>query len=478
MSPFNFIGFSKASMLSPTGRCRAFDAKGDGYVRAEGGALLFLKPLARAKKDGDPIHAVIVGSAVNSDGRTKGLSMPSSDAQAELLRAAYANAEVAPESLTYLEAHGTGTAAGDPQEASAIGRVLGVARRAGEPLRIGSAKTNVGHLEPAAGMAGLVKVVLALEHRAIPASLHFETPNPNIAFDELNLQVVTEYTPLEDPTAPAVMGVNSFGFGGTNAHVVLREWRRPAGARRTASRRKTVPLLLSARSPEALTELAARYRGLLLEPDAPSYLDIAHTAAKRRQAHNHRLAVYGREPTEVAGRLEVYRTEGRGEGIVAGTALAQPAKLALVFSGNGCQWPGMGRRLLTQDAVFRSTVERIGGLLADRAGFDLIAELRAKEPRSRFHLTEIAQPALFAVQVGILESLKARGLQPGAVIGHSVGEVAAAYAAGAFTLEQAVRVIHERSHAQARTRGTGQNGRGRCATRSRARAHRRGCGRA
>ena len=455
MTPFNFIGFAKASMLSPTGHCRAFDAKGDGYVRAEGGSLLFLKPLAQAKKDGDPIHAVIVGSAVNSDGRTKGLSMPSADAQAALLQTAYAQAGVEPASLAYLEAHGTGTPAGDPQEAGAIGRVLGTARGTGDPLRIGSAKTNVGHLEPASGMAGLLKVVLALKHRAIPASLHFETPNPNIAFDELNLRVVTEFTKLEDNGAPAVMGVNSFGFGGTNAHVVLREWCPPTSRRTVSRRRKLLPLLLSARSPEALTEMAGRYRQWLLDPSGPSYGDIAHTVGKRRQAHGHRLAVYGRDPIEVAERLEIYRTEGRGEGIVVGEALARPAKLALVFSGNGCQWAGMGRRLLKEDPVFRATVENIDELLSQRADFSVIAELRAKEPRSRFQLTEFAQPALFALQVGMLESLTARGLEPGAVIGHSVGEVAAAYASGALTLEQAVRVIHERSTAQGRTRGQG-----------------------
>ena len=198
MTPFSFIGFSKASMLSPTGRCRAFDAAGDGYVRAEGAAVVYLKPLSQARRDGDPVHALILGSAVNSDGRTRGLSMPNPDAQEELLASAYADAGVNPKELVYVEAHGTGTAAGDPQEARAIGRVLAGGRAAGDPLPIGSVKTNLGHLEPASGMAGLLKAVLVLRHRAVPASLHFRTPNPNIPFEELNLRVATEYAELPD----------------------------------------------------------------------------------------------------------------------------------------------------------------------------------------------------------------------------------------------------------------------------------------
>ena len=456
MTPFSFIGFSKASMLSPTGRCRAFDAEGDGYVRAEGGAVVFLKSLARARRDGDPIHALILGSAVNSDGRTRGLSMPNPDAQERLLESAYADAGVDPRELAYVEAHGTGTAAGDPQEARAIGRVLARGRSAGNPLPIGSVKTNVGHLEPASGMAGLLKAVLSLRHRAIPASLHFRTPNPDIPFDDLNIRVTSEYSELSPDCAPAVLGVNSFGFGGTNAHVVLREHCPPAPRARSARGRRTLPLFLSARSPEALSELAARYRDLLLEPDAAPVREIAHNAARRRQHHDHRLAVLGRDAAEIAGRLAAFATEGRGEGLVSGQTTGRPAKLAFVFSGNGSQWAGMGRRLLAEDRHFRSAVGTVDALMREASGFSVVEELKAGEGRSRLHLTEFAQPALFALQVGLLESLDRRGLRPDAVLGHSVGEVAAAFASGAFDLEQAVRVIHERSTAQAATRGRGR----------------------
>ena len=456
MTPFSFIGFSKASMLSPTGRCRAFDAAGDGYVRAEGGAVVFLKSLSRARRDGDPVHALILGSAVNSDGRTRGLSMPNPDAQEELLASAYADAGVDPKELVYVEAHGTGTAAGDPQEARAIGRVLARGRGAGDPLPIGSVKTNLGHLEPASGMAGLLKAVLVLRHRAVPASLHFRTPNPDIPFEELNIRVATEHAELPADGVPATLGVNSFGFGGTNAHIVLREYCATAPPVRRSRRGATFPLVLSARTPGALSELATRYREFLLAPNAPSPLETAANAARRRQHHDHRLVVFGRDAVELAGRLEVFATEGRGANLVSGQAIGGPARIAFVFSGNGSQWAGMGRRLLGEDPHFRRAVREVDALVRDRSGFSVIAELKAGPEKSRLHLTEFAQPALFALQVGLLETFARRGLRPDLVLGHSVGEVAAAFASGALDLPQATRVIHERSRAQAPTRGRGR----------------------
>ena len=456
-TPFNFIGFSKASMLSASGRCRAFDAAGDGYVRAEGGAVVFLKPLVQARRDGDPVHALIVGTATNSDGRTRGLSMPNPKAQEQLLAQAYADAGVDPRELAYVEAHGTGTAAGDPQEARAIGRALARGRSARDPLPIGSVKTNLGHLESASGMAGLLKAVLMLRHRAIPASLHFHTPHPDISFEALNIRVANEHVEWPADRAPALLGVNSFGFGGTNAHVVLKE-HRIAAARRPRARRGggSLPLVLSARSPAALPELAARYRDFLLSPSAPPAPEIARNAARRRQHHEHRLVVFGRDAVELAGRLEAFASEGRGRDLVSGHSLGRPAKLAFVFSGNGSQWAGMGRRLLAEDSHFRRAVKEFEAPIREASGFSVVEELKAGPGQSRLHLTEFAQPALFALQVGLLESLSRRGLRPDAVLGHSVGEVAAAFASGAFDAEQAVRVIHERSRAQAPTRGRGR----------------------
>jgi len=456
LSPFSFIGFSRASMLSPSGRCHAFDADADGYVRAEGGAVLLLKPLAKAKADGDTVHAVILGTGVNSDGHTNGLSLPSTAAQEALLRAVYDEAGVDPDSVSYLEAHGTGTAAGDPQEAGAIGRAIATRRPRDNPLSIGSVKTNIGHLEAAAGLAGLTKVVLSLKNRVIPASLHFHAPNPNIPFSELNLRVVSEHTPLPQNGARLVMGVNSFGFGGANAHAILGEYEIPAKPRPTRAPRSLPPLFISARSEAALKALAGAYADSIDGTSPADYYDRAYTACLRRQQHNFRLAVPPDSPTEAARSLREFRENGRAEGVVSGQAVASPARVAFLFSGNGSQWAGMGCRLLAENRVFRRAVEEVDALLYPLGRFSVVDELTEEPERSRLHLTERAQPALFALQVGVVKLLQARGLRPDAVLGHSVGEITAAYAAGALTLEQAALTIYARSAAQAPTRGLGR----------------------
>jgi acyl transferase domain-containing protein/NADPH:quinone reductase-like Zn-dependent oxidoreductase/acyl carrier protein/SAM-dependent methyltransferase len=455
LTPYPFIGFSKASMLSATGRCHAFDASADGYVRAEGGAMLVLKSLEAARADGDPIRAIVVASGTNSDGKTSGLSLPSEVAQRKLLQSVYARAALEPGDLRYIEAHGTGTAVGDPIEANAIGHAVAMARDHDDPLLIGSVKTNIGHLEPAAGVAGLLKVVLSLEHDVIPPSLNFRTPNPNIRFDDLNLRVVTKLTPLGDLDRMPAMGVNSFGFGGTNAHVVVRKHRALRARRHAAPRGISVPLILSAQTREGLVDAARAFRQTLDKKENDLY-DVCFTAANRRQLFDQRLAVVGDGTDGIAARLEDFVCRKPVRGVVSGEALGRPAKLALLFSGNGAQWQGMGRRLLEQDPVFRDWVGQVDELFRPMSGFSILKELHRPTTGSLFHLTEIAQPALFTVQVGMFESLIAKGLEPGAVFGHSVGEVAAAYASGAYTLEQATRVIYERSRAQAATRGQGK----------------------
>src|SRR5260370_4568652 len=278
-------------MLSPTGRWRPCDGGGDGYVRSEGGAVVILQPLAQGIAENNPVHAVLVGSGVNSDGRTKGLAMPNQAAQEALLRRVYREAGIDPGEITYIEAHGTGTSVGDPIECAALGNVLGVSRAPGDRCRIGSVKSNIGHLEPASGIAGLLKVVLALRHRAIPRTLHFANPNPQIPFEELNLSVVAEYTEL--PPGRLTMGVNSFGFGGTNAHVILRD---PEPLASTAAHlgaatenREIQPLLISAHDAEALKNLALRYAELLRSPAAPPLPALCRSAAARRTHHQHRL---------------------------------------------------------------------------------------------------------------------------------------------------------------------------------------------
>src|ERR1700730_2629274 len=455
LSPSAGIGFSKARMLSPTGRCRPFDAAGDGYVRSEGGAVVILQPLAQAIAENNPVHAVIVGSGVNSDGRTKGLAMPNQAAQEALLRQVYRDAGIEPSEITYIEAHGTGTSVGDPIECAALGKVLGVSRASGDRCRIGSVKSNIGHLEPASGIAGLLKAVLALRHRAIPRTVHFTNPNPQIAFQELNLSVVSEYTEL--PPDRLTMGVNSFGFGGTNAHVIVRN-PEPLGssaARGEAAteNREIRPLLVSAHDAEALESLARRYAELLRSPGAPPLPALCRSAATRRTHHQHRLAAFGRTHEELAARLETYAAGDSPPLLAQGHVGTAPARLALVFSGNGAQWRGMGRDLLT-DPFIAGCIERVDAALLPLVGWSVTGVLQSAEPADLFDRTEIAQPALFAVQVAILQWLEAHGIDAGAVLGHSVGEVSAAYGAGILSLAEACRVIAERSRAQGRTAGT------------------------
>jgi acyl transferase domain-containing protein/NADPH:quinone reductase-like Zn-dependent oxidoreductase/acyl carrier protein len=462
LSPSAAVGFSKARMLSPTGRCRPFDAAGDGYVRSEGGAVAILQPLAEAIAENNPIYAVIVGSGVNSDGRTKGLAMPNQAAQEALLRQVYRDAGINPGEITYVEAHGTGTSVGDPIECAALGSVLGVSRAPGDPCRIGSVKSNIGHLEPASGIAGLLKVVLALRHRAVPPTLHFMNPNPQIPFEELNLSVVSEYTEL--PPGRLTMGVNSFGFGGTNAHVVLCDSEPSTSANAYSANayqevatesHETRPLLVSAHDGETLKSLALRYVDILRSPAAPRFPALCSNAATRRTHHQHRLAAFGRTGEEVAAQLEAFAAGNSPPLIAQGIARTPPVRLALVFSGNGSQWLGMGRDLLT-DPFIAACLERVDAALGRLVGWSVIRVLQSAEPANLFDRTEIAQPALFAVQVAILEWLGAHGIAADAVLGHSVGEVSAAYAAGILSLAEACRVIAERSRAQGRTAGTGR----------------------
>ncbi|MBW8269821.1 type I polyketide synthase, partial [Caldovatus aquaticus] len=455
LSPYGFIGFSMAGMLSPTGRCRAFDARADGYVRAEGAGVVVLKRLRDALADGDAIRAVLLGSGVNAAGRTVGLSLPSGEAQAALLAEVLAASGVAPDRLVYFEAHGTGTPAGDPVEAGALGAAIGRHRRT--PLPIGSVKTNIGHLEAASGMAGLLKAMLVLEHGAIPPSLHCETPNPAIDFAALGLRVATAAERLPR-RADAVVGVNSFGFGGTNATALLG----PAPRRRRAAREAAAapeapepPLLLSARSAGALRALAERWEAVLAGADAARVAALKRGAARHRGLFAHRLALRGGDGAALAAALAAWRREGRaGAGVAHGTAVR--GAVAFVFSGNGAQWAGMAREALAASAAFRAGVAEADAALAPRLGVSPLALLEAGVTAEALAGTDLAQPLLFAVQVGIVAALRAHGIAPALVLGHSVGEVAAAWCAGILDLAEAARLIVARSRHQHATRGAGR----------------------
>ncbi|GGU97460.1 type I polyketide synthase [Streptomyces albospinus] len=489
LSPYHYVGFSQAAMLSPTGRCASFSANADGFVRAEGGGLVVLKKLADAVADGDRIHGVILGTASNSDGRTMGLALPNADAQEELLRSVYAQAGVAPDELVYLEAHGTGTLVGDPLECRAIGRALG-RQRAGGVLPIGSVKTNVGHLEPASGMAGLLKALLVLRHGTIPPSLHACPPNPDIDFTGLNLAPVTRCQPL-GAVDRQVVGVNSFGFGGSNAHVILTSSpgmppapREGSGAKEVLGHAEAYPVIVSAQTPKALAEAASQLADRLVTATPREFYDIAYTTCRRRGMHPHRAAVLA-GPRVTAQRLRALAgpQAGAGEATVAPPATGEPeqsafiplprdderdcsvgtttqavrhGRVAFVFSGNGSQWAGMAADLLASSATFRAAVMAVDAALAPLLGWSVAEELTVPAGQARLAATEIAQPLLFAVQVGLVRMLEEQGITPHSVLGHSVGEVAAAHIAGALDLRQAAQVIAERSRTQAATAGSGR----------------------
>ncbi len=446
LAPETAISMAKASMLSPDGRSRAFDARADGYVRGEGAGVVVLKPLEAALRDRDRIYAIVRGSAVNQDGRTLGLTVPSANAQACMIREALREADVSPAEVQYVEAHGTGTPIGDPIEAAAIGEVFGE-RDADSTCIIGSVKTNIGHLEAAAGIAGLIKASLALKHGVIPPSLNFETWNPAIPFDRLRLRVATELQPWPTAAGRRMAAVNSFGVGGANAHVLL-EGPPPA---RDAGRGCEGPhvLLLSAKTVEARSQAVGCYATFLRNREAP-LSDICYSAAVRRTHHQHRMAVVGGTAEELANRLEAGATD-----VIAGSAPhGSVPKLAFVYSGMGLQRAGMGRELLRSEPVFREVLETCDALLQRWAGWSLLHafedddEARASEPA-------VAQVTNFALQAALTNLWSAWGVVPDAVIGHSVGEVAAAYAAGALSLEDGLRLAYHRGRLAQRLHGTG-----------------------
>ena len=442
-TPFGFISFSQAGMLSPTGLCRAFAEEADGYVRAEGGVVLVLKTLKKAVRDGDRIHAVICGSAVNSDGRTSGISLPAESRQIELLRTVYGQTSVAPDSVAYIEAHGTGTRVGDPVEAAALGKVLGQARI--HPLPIGSIKTNIGHTEPASGLAGLMKAMLALEHDQAPKSLHFDRPNPNIDFAGLNLRVTDEATPLPRDGRRRFAGVSSFGFGGTSAHVVIAD---PPAARK-AHKAEPRLLMLSAQTEIALRALAAEYARRLDGTGDREVRRIVAATDHRRERMPERLVLPMDQTSGLGQALERFAQSGEPDPTLArGSRIECDGSIAFVFSGNGSQWSGMGRAAYGASPTFRHALEEIDSIFAPLSGWSLIEELRSQNLASDLTRTHVAQPMIFAIQAASVRALSEVGIRPSMTMGHSVGEVAAAEAAGVLSLPDAVRVIYNRSRFQ------------------------------
>lgn len=566
LHPYSFVGFSKASMISVRGQCRPFDARADGYVRAEGGGLFLLKPLDAALRDHNPIQAVIVASGINTDGaRKKGLTIPSAEAQAELMASVLEESGLEADDLAFIEAHGTGTPVGDPVEVASIGAVLGSRRHS--PLPISSVKAHVGHLEPASGMAGLVKAIVCLKHRMLPGLPFAYEPNPAIDFGKANVFCAAQGIRLEAHEGhPLAAGVNSFGFGGANAHILLAEApalqnldedtfpiqapipdqsgqagqaspENPApcalashgtpsadrthsspaqiSASQTAPTRSVpvrsaqtlpspVPLFLSARDEAALRELAGRYADTLeqivqgntaleaaasgqsaqavlqdkdqKDPSLPKALyDLAYGSAHFRDWHEKCLVlVLEGQPEPAIAALRAFARDDK-TGVSSKDSDTQASVLLVsedrphktshskadtdgpvfVYTGNGAQWSGMGQTLYATSPVFARTIDELNDLLLPRLGRSLTELLLSADARI-LQETAYSQPLLFAIQVGVTRVLAQMGVRPAAVLGHSVGEIAAAWAAGALSLEDAAQVIFTRSTTQATTRGCGR----------------------
>ncbi|TMG92386.1 MAG: acyltransferase domain-containing protein, partial [Betaproteobacteria bacterium] len=446
------IGFSKASMLSPDGRCKPFDAAANGYVRAEGAVAIVLRPLDEALANGDRIYAVIRGTGMNQDGRTGGMTVPSLDQQMRLLHEVYGRSGISAAQVSYVEAHGTGTPVGDPIEATALGRVLGRSRSRDDPLWIGSVKSNLGHLEPASGVAGLAKLALALHHRAIPPSLHFRAPNPEIAFDALRLAVPTRVLEWRAHTTDDLLcaGINSFGFGGTNAHAVLTS--APRSKRRGMASTIAPPYLwtVSARSKEALREAVTR-DATFLRDAGKSLGELAATVQRRRSHHPHRLVIVADDKNEVSRRLANWTGDSDMRETIAGHAREDARDVVFVFSGQGGQWPGMGRELFEHVPLVRATIERFDALMRPKWGHSLAERFTARD--DSIFQSDVGQPVLFALQVALARLLESWGFVPACILGHSLGEIAAAHIAGALSEQDVADLIVERSRAQERTRG-------------------------
>jgi len=442
ISPEETVSLSKWGMLAPDGRCKTFDASANGFVRGEGCGVIALRRLADALASGDRIYAVIRGSAVNQDGRSTVLTAPNGLAQQAVLRQALKNARVRGDQLSYVEAHGTGTALGDPIEIEALAAVVGQPRLDGSTCRVGSVKTNLGHLEAAAGVAGLIKVALAMRHQTIPPHLHFTRLNPLISLDQTCLVIGRNACPWPSGLVPRFAGVSSFGFGGTNAHIVLEEAPSFPARKNHLPNSDAGPWLLpiSARDERALVELVHDYSEFLADgrsEEKDRIRDICYTAGLRRWHHPVRAAFVGKTSADLAEHMRAYLEETARE---RKTIAAGPGKLAFVFSGHGSQWVGMGCSLLESEPAFAKAIRECDSAVRSMSGWSVLEAMAASADNSRLNETEVFQPVLFAIQTALAALWRSWGIVPEAVIGHSVGEIAAAHVAGAIKLEDAAKI--------------------------------------
>jgi acyl transferase domain-containing protein/acyl carrier protein len=458
LTPEYPITMSKGQFLSDHSRCKAFDEDARGYVRGEGGGIIILKPLSKAIADNDSIYAVVRATGANQDGATNGITVPNPVSQAALVRKVYAQAGVSASELGYVEAHGTGTKAGDPVEATALNEALSEGRSADDKCFVGSVKTNIGHLEAGAGVAGLIKATLSVNKRKVLPNLHFHNANPKINFDELCLKVPTQVEEWPAGKERAFASVNSFGYGGTNGHALVEGYeqkRLEFAPDKLLLEDATRLYPFSARSEEALKQMALRYAETLEDGNVNIH-DFHYSLAQRRSALHSRLAVTASSLEELKDKLKSWADGGFLPGLVNGTAQEDvKGKLVFVYTGMGPQWWAMGHELLKSEPVFRNKVKECDAIFRTISGWSIMEEMLKPEAENRMARTEVAQPANFVIQAGLTALWNHWGIFADAVVGHSVGEVAAAYASGALSLEDALLVSYHRSRIQQTTAGQG-----------------------
>gem|GEM_PF-566082 len=443
LSPEGSVYFSRLQAISPTGKCHTFSSKADGFVRSEGCGMIVLKRLSDAQRDGDHVQGVIRGSAINQDGNSQGFTAPNGPSQQDVIRKALLQADMDPASVDYVEAHGTGTELGDPIEISALSKVIGEARNGHGPLMVGSVKTNIGHAEGAAGIAGIIKSILSLQHECIPQSIHFDEPNPHIFWDEIPIKVVDKNTAWPRNEKPRVVGVSSFGFSGTNAHVVLEEAPLNGLADKETpetTARNLQLVTVSAKKPEALMAYSEKLKTFVKEKNDLNLADLAFSLATTRTHFNHREAFVVRDVNELSGVLEKQNTMPGGS-----DPSVECDKVAFLFTGQGSQYWQMGKGLYETEPVFREALDQCAELLKSHLDKDLLDLLfHDQSGKTLVNHTGYTQPALFALEYALARLWMSLGIEPAVLIGHSIGEVVAACIAGVFTLEEAILLIANR----------------------------------
>ncbi len=454
LAPQYTIAESQGGFLSVDGKCKTFDESANGYVRGEGVGVVVLKPLVDAIKDNDNIYSVVLGSAVNQDGHTSSITVPNPEAQKKVIRAALKSARVNPKDIQYVEMHGTGTSVGDPLEAQAISEVMSEDRDADSPCIVGSVKTNIGHTEGAAGVASVIKASMCLGKKEIPPHLNLNTLNPKIKLEEFNIKVANEKLKWPESNQVALAGVNGFGFGGTNSHIVLGE--APDKKVYESNYEEKVRLYpITARSESALKDYVSRYKNLLETKENINMYDLGYSMTNKRDVHSFRMAFMAKDREQILAEFDDYLND-KPNLFYQQNKKKKTNGITFVYTGMGPQWWRMGRDLFETEKVFRDEIVRCDKEFAKYAGWSLLEEMMKDEDDSNMSETRVAQPANFAIQVALTALWKANGVTPDVIVGHSAGEIAAFYCAGVVSFEDAVKIIYYRSSLQQRLTGKGK----------------------